>query len=320
MTRFLDKKIPIARLQSVGKHFLAFPAALSLLYGLVNTVANDTVNYEIIWSLLYGSQFFESFFQLRYEFGSLFILWSLANSFSASSMVFLTGVIALSVKYYLFNKYLNYSLLAFLLYALAFVHIVDANQLRLALATCVVFYALFTEPRSRYTYFFLTVVAVLFHYQGIIILFLYFTRWPVLAILVCVLSGFIFDSIVTSFDVFQFAMIWRADPDGNVNLTNSFFIMQCFLGITCAVNWKRLSDGQKRGALINMVGIAIYLSFLDNAIVAHRMRELSQMGFFAILFLGHPRLTSTKLVAWLVMGYFVLYNSFLIYSELLLII
>jgi len=315
--QLLDTKISIRNLFSLITSIILLSATALILYGLNSTISNDISNYEIIWGLIHGVDFFQSFQNLRYEFGSFLILWIFANFFSAGTMFYLTGLMALSIKYYLFNKYLHYPLLAYVIYVLTFAHILDANQIRVALAVCVIFYATFISPKSKFTYLFLSIVAVLFHYSGVIILFLYFVRRPVLGLSLIVFLGFSFDIIISSSDYFAFALIWHSDPLGNVNLTSSLFIMQVCISILCAVNWRTLSEGQKRGAFINMVGVVIYISFLDNAIVAHRMRELSQIGIFAILFLGKRNLTAVKLITSICLSYIVAYNLLLVFSELM---
>ena len=66
-----------------------------------------------------------------------------------------------------------------------------------------------------------------------------------------------------------------------------------------------------------MVGVVTYLSFLDNPIVAHRIRELSQIGILAILFLGTRNMTVVKFVTSICFGYILAYNVFLLSSELI---
>ncbi len=317
-TQILDDKFSIGKLFSIAGHFILIPATLLILYLLINTVSNDVGEYVIIWGLLNEVNFFEAFSELRYEFGSLLVLWILANLFSPLTMVFLTGIIALTIKYYLFNKYLSYSFIAFIFYVLAFVPVLDANTLRAALAVCFIFYAIFLEPKSKYSYLFLTIVACLFHYSGVIILLFYFVRHPILPLVGVVCLGFIFDIIVSSSEYLTFAMIW-SNAEGDVRLTNPFFIMQVCISIVCAFNWRKLSEGQKRGALLNMVGVVAYLSFLDNAVVAHRLRELSQIGIFAILFLGVRRLTVVKFVTSICFGFIIATTVYLVSAELMLI-
>lgn len=317
--QYLDAKISKATLRLNIARIILLPSMFLILYGLILTVANDVENYVIIWDFSRDWSYLETFTQRRLEPGSLLILWTLAHFFSAHVMIYLTGLLGLSIKYYLFNKYLNHALIAFVIYVLAFVHILDANQIRAALAACFLFYAILAPPSSRYTYFFLAIFASLFHYSGIIILSLYFLNFPVLALIGIIFLGFAFDMIVSSSELLSFAIVWLSSGKGSVSLMNSFFIMQVFISVICTIFWKTLSEGQKRGAFLNMIGVAIYIAFMDNPIVAHRLRELSQLGIFAILFLGSRRLSTVKFCTAICFGYIVIYNLFLILSELMLI-
>lgn len=302
-------------------NFITSSSILSLsfliLYGLVITVANDVENYVIIWEFSREWSYLETFTQRRLEPGSLFILWGLANLFSAYTTIYLTGLIALSAKFYLFNKYLNHGLIAYFLYVIVFAHILDANQLRAALTACVILYAIFVNPKSKYTYLYLTVLAMTFHYSGIILAILYFVRMPFIPLIGIILLGFIFDILVSSYAILGVATVWLSDGLGKVSLVNSFFIMQLFISIICGIFWKTLSAGQKRGALLVMAGTVTYIAFLDNPIVAHRVRELSQLGIFGILFLGDKRLSLVKIGTTICFGYILVYNLILISQELI---
>jgi hypothetical protein len=310
-------KISVTKVRSqLGSLLTLFISAL-LLDLFIKTTANDVGEYLKLWEILSNSGFYESFVLLRFEIGSLLVLWVCSQLFSGVTTVFLTGLIAISVKFVLFKKYLNYPVVAFFIYVLTFAHIVDANQIRLALALCVVFYASFTEPESRYSYLYYAFFAILFHYSGIVILCLYLVNRPLLLVLGVVILGLIFDALIVSIPSLSFAMIWISSDDDSVNLTNSFFIMQLCIWIACAINWHTLSQGQKRGAILNLFGVTIYIVFLDNPIVAHRIRELSQIGIFAITFLGERRLTDVKLVCLVCGGYIMFYNLYLMSTEMM---
>jgi hypothetical protein len=298
-------------------NFTTVSLSFLVLYGLMVTVANDVANYKILWELSRDRTFIELVNLGRLELGSYFILWFFANYFTAITMIFLTGVIALSAKYYLFNKYINQTLIAYSLYIITFVHILDANQLRAALASCFVIYAILVPPNSRYTYLLLTTFAVLFHYSGVIILSLYFVRWPFLIMILVIIASLLFDAIVASSPLLSFAMVWLSGGAGRVSLINSFWIMQILIVILCAFNWKNLSEGQKRGAFLNLVGVTFYIAFQASPVIAHRIRELSQLGIFGILFLGSQRLTAVKLGTSVCFAYIVGYNMLLITLELM---
>lgn len=298
-------------------NFTTVSLSFLVLYGLIVTVANDVANYKIMWDLSQDRTFIELVNLGRLELGSYFILWFFANYFTAITMIFLTGVIALSAKYYLFNRYINQTLIAYSLYIIAFVHVLDANQLRAALASCFVIYAILVPPNSRYSYLLLTTFAVLFHYSGVIILSLYFVRWPFLIMILVIIASLLFDAIVASSPLLSFAMVWLSGGAGRVSLINSFWIMQILIVILCAFNWKNLSEGQKRGAFLNLVGVTFYIAFQASPVIAHRIRELSQLGIFGILFLGSQRLTAVKLGTSVCFAYIVGYNMLLITLELM---
>ena len=308
-------KISLTKVRSHSGSFLTLFISALFLYLLLNTVSNDVGDYLRVLDIVRGKSFLESFGLLRFEIGSLLLLWVGSNLFSGMATVYLIGLLAISVKYVLFKKYLNYPNVAFLSYILAFAHFVDANQIRWALASCIVFYAMFTEPKSIFSYLYYAFFAVLFHYAGIVILCLYLVRQQVLLIFAVLIIAMILDIIIFS-PYLSFALIW-IPGDGGVSLTNSFFIMQVIICIACAINWNTLSKGQKRGALLNLLGITVYIVFKDNPLVAHRIRELTQIGIFPIMFLGNRSLTNVKLVCLVCGGYMIFYSLYLMLTEMM---
>lgn len=294
---------------------LLLAAGLLLLF--LKTTSNDLGDYFIVIELIRGTNLFVSFFTMRYEFGSLFLLWTLPKLFTNFIAVYLIGLLSLALKYAIFKKFLSYPNVAFFIYILTFAHIVDANQLRFSLALCVVFYALFKEPTSKFFYLFWALFSTLFHYSGILILCLYFVRRPMILLFGIGILGFTFDLAISNFSYLSFATIWKSTTEGEVSLTNSLFFMQFALCLACIIDWRFLSDAQKRGALLCIFGVTIYLMFLNNPIVAHRVRELSQLGIFAIVFMGEPRWSSIKKVSSLCLGYMIFYNLLQIFLELM---
>jgi hypothetical protein len=85
--------------------------------------------------------------------------------------------------------------------------------------------------------------------------------------------------------------------------------MQVLIAIFCVFFWNNLNDQEKKGAFLNVFGVVTYIIFMDNAIVAHRIRELSQFGILAVIFLGDNRLTYVRFVASLGLVYIFLYNA-----------
>lgn len=315
----LDSNFSINELKNIIIYLLVYFVSSIILYILINTTSNDVGQYVLLLQRLNEIDYLEALMSLRYEPASLFVLWALGTIFSANMAFYLIGLLALSTKYYLFNKYLNYSSLAFLLYLLTFVHILDANQIRVALAVSVIFFALFIEPKSRFTYLLLTIFACMFHYSAVIILLLYFVNRPIIPLLGIIVMSIIFDSFVASSPYLSFAMIWLSTDSGEVSLTNPFFILQAFIMLGCIINWSNLNLGQRKGALLNMIGVIAYLSFLENPIIAHRIRELSQIGIFGILFLGPMKFTYAKFITLVCFIFMLAYNIFFQLFEILYI-
>ena len=85
--------------------------------------------------------------------------------------------------------------------------------------------------------------------------------------------------------------------------------MQVLVAIFCVFFWNNLNYQEKKGAFLNVFGVVTYIIFMDNAIVAHRIRELSMLGILAVIFLGDNRLTYVRFVASLGLVYIFLYNA-----------
>ena len=160
---------------AIDKLALAFLEAVMLSLGLALLFAlgpssHDIGQYKIIWGFTSNVGFLDAYLQNRYELGSYFVFWSLAQFLSADMTFYVFGVIALSTKFYLIRSYYNFPLLTFFIYSITFIHILDGNQIRASLAATIVIYALCFMPRSSYGYLVLAVIASLFHYSGIMIL------------------------------------------------------------------------------------------------------------------------------------------------------
>ena len=313
----LDARISLSRLRSIPVHSVILALSTYFLYGLIITVANDVANYAVIWELSQNMGFWEVFSNYRLEFGSLLVIWIIANYAPVITTIFLTGLIGLLAKYWILTTYLRNGTLAFLLYVITFAHILDANQLRASLALCFLLYALVTEPKSNFTYVWLSFFAIFFHYSGIVILALYFTGRPLFLALILVAVSLLYDLVIPSVPFLSFALIWLPAP-GVVSFFNSFWIMQVIILVLSIFYWSKLSNIQKRGALLNMLGVVTYIVFYDSAIIAHRVRELSQLGVITILFSNHDRLQVFRFGVGLCFAYIVLYNLFLMTSELAL--
>ena len=254
-------------------------------------------------------------FQNRGEPGTYYLLWLFAQFYRVDLAFYLVALISLSIKNYIFFRYLHYASLAFIGYLLVFVHILDANQLREALAVCFIFYALFIEPKNKYTYLLLAGTGIIFHYSSLLILSLYFIRAPIIGLIILITVVLTGDILVT-YNIFSFAYIWIAPVQGQVNLTSSLFIVQTIISITAISVWKILTPAQKRGAYFNTIGVLIYLIFTDYPIIAHRVRELTALGIFPLLFFDKQKLTYANLIWAGGFLYHIIYNLYWIIEEI----
>lgn len=304
----IRSKDTLEKLLLLSFNVLVFVLAVLLLY-VLGLSSHDVEEYEIMWSFTNDTNFLDAYSKNRFEFGSYFLFWNLAQFFSAAMTFYVFGLIALTAKFYVLQKYYNFPLIVFCIYIVTFVHILDGNQIRAALAATIIMYSLCIQPRNSFSYLFLALIAALLHYSGIVILAFYFTRAPLLGIISLLVFGFIFNGLISSSDYFAFARIWLADPDGVVNLTSSAFLMQVLVAIFCVFFWNNLNYQEKKGAFLNVFGVVTYIIFMDNAIVAHRIRELSMLGILAVIFLGDNRLTYVRFVASLGLVYIFLYNA-----------
>ena len=294
---------------------LIFLTSALLLYFLGVTTSNDVNEYKDLWNRLQNVGFMDAVSIERFEVGSLLLYWSLSQLLSASATFYTVGFTAMSVKYYLFKKHLHYPLFAWFIYITIFIHVLDTNQIRASLAVCFILYALISENHGK-SYLILAVIASFFHYSGLIIVLLYFVRAPLIGVVSVTLLILFFDSIITYTDKLSFLQMFLSSP-GQVNLTNSNFIVQACISIICAFKWKSLSEAQKKGAYLIMMGVIFYILFYNNAIMAHRLRELSLIGIFPLLFLGERKLEYSFIIIWLCVGYIVAYSIWIVMTEFL---
>ena len=291
-----------------------FLSAAWILYQF-GKVANDNVSYQILWDLSVDTSFLDSYSQLRYEIGSYFLFWNLSQITSAAMTFYIFGLISLSSKFYLIKRNYNYPLIAFSLYTVAFSNLLDANQIRAALAMTILIYSLCIRSHNFFSYLILASIAMLFHYSGIVILVLYLTRTPLLGLVGFIVFAFTFEILISDLGFLSILNYYFA-AKGQANLTSSVFIMQVIIFILSILFWQKLSYPQQKGAYLNAFGVLVYVLFNDYGLIAHRTRELSQIGILGILFLGDKKLTYIKFFSAICFSYLVMYNLVYVIGKL----
>ncbi len=285
------------------------------MYFLISFTSNDVVQYTAILVEIKDQEFSEIYNAGRGEAGSWFLLWIFAQVLSVENTFYSLAVIALLLKYYIFSKYLHYPILAFIGYTLVFAHIIDANQIREAFAVCLIFLALVIEPKRKYTYLLLTSAGILFHYSAILILTLYFVRKFSTSLILIIFISFYFTTIVTLDPSLSFTSIWISKIPDQVNFTSSLFIMQTMISISALLIWGKLSNIQKRATYFNTIGIVVYLIFYEYPIIAHRVREVTQIGIIPLLFFDKFKVSYASLIWSTGLLYYVFYSMYMIIAE-----
>lgn len=294
-----------------------YATAAYLLYLFGKYVSNDVGEYVALWHMVRELPFLDAWLAGRFEIGSLFVFWILAQVLSPLATFYFVGLTAFSVKYHLIRKYLHYPVVALAIYVALFLHLHDANQIRAALAGCFLLYALVAPTGGRFFYLILAGIASLFHYSGLMILALYAVRTPFTGFAVIGVASVAWDYLIGGSAALSFAVVFLSKGVGEVNLTSSLFVVQVVIALASAIQWKRFSDAQRRGAYLIMCGALFYVAFIDNPIMAHRLRELSMLGVFPLLFLGDRKARYTFVAIWLGVGYVFVYNLVVVLRELL---
>jgi len=270
---------------------LSISTLLVLLYA--ENIAHDYRSYLIFYgeleefdsleSALYGSRFEPGFVTISY-----FLSWP--SFMSGSGYFVLLATVSLIIKYVLFKKYLNAPNFAWLIYVVLFLPALEASQIRTAIATIVILYVMLREVRNE-GFIFPAVLASLFHYAGLIILFFHLQKHLVIgliAIPVLLLLFISFDIIlaVVHTDLIPFRQFASTAHTNHVNLFSSVFILQFLILLIGALNWNKLNQSQKKGLSLIIIGTVLYIGFYYNPGIAHRLREISLLGIFPLLFSG----------------------------------
>jgi hypothetical protein len=294
---------------------IIYVLGLVYLFFLITYTSNDVVQYVGVLLEVQDQNFIEFLNGTKFREVSWAILFFLMKITSASYAFYILAVSSLTAKYYIFSKYYHHYLLAFISYTLIFVQILDANQIREALAVCLVFIALSIEPKRKYTYFLLAIIGVLFHYSALVILLFYFSRHLFLSIVVVFLSSFYFINILLYYPLFDFTQVWLTKIPNQVNFTNSLNFFQACISIAAIISWKELSSIQKKAVYFNTIGVSVYLCFYEYPIIAHRVRELTQIAIIPLLFFHRFKLTYSSLAWSLSLLFYIFYVSYMVILE-----
>ena len=228
----------------------------------------------------------------NYEIGSAFLFWQFLYFFSYFNTFYIIGSISLIIKFYLFNKYLYYSRLAFLIYLFVFAYTFEANQLRQAIALNFIFYLLLTKKNYFIKDTIIIFIGFLFH--STVLIFLYFHSYIILKYLklkssINFILAFIIITFITLISYYLilsnniFNLMFYLSPR-QVNIFSYLFLIQISFIFCLSLNFQNMDYTQRKSLLFLCLGVVIYFVFNDYSAIASRFKEISLIGAIPALF------------------------------------
>jgi hypothetical protein len=275
-----------AKLIKYSKLIVVIITALIFLHVLALPISNDYESYIEYLYTLQNSNLISLISLGRFEPLSVLTFWLMSKVFTPSTTLLVLGVILLYVKYLIFLEKLQRPMLAYVWYLITFAYLLEANQFRFAIASIFIIISLLSvKKKDSLTHLSMAVIGAGFHYSAVLSLIFFFALRPLTLIFFSLFLCFFMDFFFTQLWTIKPLQIWLSfTPNDQVSLTNPLFICQFFIGLLLLFYWRELSKTQKRGAILLIFGAIIYIVFSQNAIVAHRVRELSQLGIIGLVF------------------------------------
>jgi len=294
---------------------ILFSVLLLILFTL--TVSNDVAQYDLIFESITNSEsLWNAIINFRYEPGFTTIYYYL--SFLDARVAFLLlGSASLTIKYIIFRKHLSIMIIPWFCYIVIFMPGLESSQIRSALASTVILYVVCT-PNIRNNYISQGVAASLLHLVGVLIFAYQFVKKPFVTILLIILAALalniFFQLLMNYFPVLYY---YRANQlGGDINLFSTIFLSQLLISTCCILNWRLFNFTQKKGAFLIIIGTVLFISLSDFSTVVHRVREVSMLGIFPLLFHQQLRLTLPSLTIYILFGYYLIYHFYFVSEEL----
>ena len=304
------------KILSYTSNTLVILGSILLLILFAQTVSNDFHEYDLIHAEIqrYGS-FQEALKDLRYGPGFIFIYYSLI-SLDSRTLFLLVASICVLIKYAIFRKYFMHPIIAWLLYIIVFLPTLESSQLRTAMATTVIFYVI-SNPVMKKNYLVEAISASIFHYIGIIIVSYQVIRKPLRGLMLIFLAAVLFNIFITLITQYVPILIIYTNIAGEANLLSSIFVSQSLIALCCILNWRLLNNTQKKGAFLIITGVIVFIVMNDFIGIIHRIREISMLGIFPLIFSNRLRLNFPTLTMYIFVAYYCLYHLFLLSRELI---
>ena len=261
-----------------------FPLTVIFFIYVAIPRSNDIGQYIIHLNAFSSQSFYDVLRFSRFEPLSALILWGVSKFFDPWLGFVTLGVGLLFVKFVIFQKYLRWPVTGFIWYVCSLAYIFDANQIRVAIAGCLVIYVLLSTSNLRIRHFFSAgTPAILSHYSSIVTIVVMLSNRPGLLILVTTISAIFAKAVVVLLLDFTVYKTWfgLSTP---ASMKNPLFLVQAISTVILLAYWKSLNVVQRRGASLILVGTLGYVFFSEYAVIAHRLREFSQLGLLPLVF------------------------------------
>ena len=212
----------------------------------------------------------------------------------------------------------NHYLSIFLYVFLHFLASHEASQIRTAIATCFILYAIVSENKNLLFYLALTLVGVLFHKVCIIILALHSLRFLILMMIPAIIIYLFQDLIIVSLqgiiDLSAYHTPNYAKQKLNAilpfaSITNSFFYSLLLISFFSFLDFKNLNFFQKKGLYTITIGCFLYLLFIDSANIASRFLEVCMIGIIPLVCSKEISSDLKWIATYFLVGYIVVYQT-----------
>ena len=307
-----------AKLIKYSKLIVVIVTALIFLHVLALPISNDYESYIEYLYTLQNSNLISSISLGRFEPLSVLTFWLMSKVFTPATTLLVLGTVLLFVKYLIFLEKLQRPMFAYVWYLITFAYLLEANQFRFAIASIFIIISLLSiKKKDRLTHLSMAVVGAGFHYSAVVSL-IFFTLRPFVLIFFSLFFWFFMDFFVAQLSTIKPAQIWFSSYTNNsVSLTNPLFICQFCIGLLLLFYWRDLSKTQKKGAILLIFGVIMYIIFWQNPVVAHRLRELSQLGIIGLVFVKSRWSSIPRQLSQMIAFIFSLYSIYDIIRKLI---
>ena len=303
---------------NLAKLFIFVVLNVLLLY-IIFRYSRDIESYKILHSsvLIYDLDYI--FNKFYYEPLFLIIFYYLSKIFNFYDLFIILSFLCLFIKINLLVKIdKNHYLSIFLYVFLHFLASHEASQIRTAIATCFILYAIVSENKNLLFYLALTLVGVLFHKVCIIILALHSLRFLILMMIPAIIIYLFQDLIIVSLQGIIDLSAYHSPSYGkekfnailpSASITNSFFWSLLLISFFSFLDFKNLNFFQKKGLYTITIGCFLYLLFIDSANIASRFLEVCMIGIIPLVCSKEISSDLKWIATYFLVGYIVVYQT-----------